>query len=100
MFNFKKKKLLKNGAQAPEPKPPREMSAIQEECSKLLHRAGQKQFEVDVLKMDIRELNTKILRLHEEANRRNEIDNLAKKDAASAQVASISEGQANDCQAV
>lgn len=85
MFGInKKKKLLKNGAvvDKPVPKEPRAQDDIQKEYAHFCTQAGDKQYRVDVLKAEIKQINNHLFTLNQESVKRQELD----KDAPKAEV--------------
>lgn len=69
---FKKSPKLKAVTQAP-----REMKEIDEECSKLVNRAGQIQYQIFALKQEQDHVNNNLIRITQEAEARNALDKAA-----------------------
>lgn len=68
---------------------PREMEAIQRAGAELYNRAGQIQYHIDVLSKDLEQVNANLLSVNMEAAKRQELDNEAKKQLASEEVANV-----------
>ncbi len=61
-----------------ETKEPRAIEAIKQEFAELCMKAGQAQYQSEVLSREIKNLNERILQVNIEANKREQLDKAAK----------------------